>query len=482
MNTATIPHNTRLSSPGQLSRRIYPLVNLVEAFVPPLLAVAILFFAVLAAAAPAGRLDPAYIVLGLAAFSLTFPGRFHLKDAAWPMAGKTALGWLFLASLLGLFAYGSGYLAFFMQPAIIIWLVVTPFALVAANALARTVIPGILALERNQRRAVIAGYNATSQRLVQTFADDPAFGVRVLGYFDDRNGSRLDGDCQGRDPERDPAHELGSLSELVAYAKAHRVDQIYLALPLGEQSRMLALLDDLKDTTASIYFVPDIFVTDLIQSRVDCIGETPIVAVCETPFTGFNGFLKRSSDIVLATLILILIAPLLLAVAIGVKLMSPGPAFFKQRRYGLDGREVVVYKFRSMTVTEDGDKSYTQVTRGDPRVPPFGALIRKGSLDELPQFINVLQGRMSIVGPRPHAIAVNEQYRKLIPGYMIRHKVRPGITGWAQVNGFRGGDDLEHMRGRIECDLEYLRNWSLGLDLRIILRTVGLVFRDVRAF
>ena len=478
MNTATIPHSIRLSSPGHLSRRIYPLVNLVEAFVPPLLAVAILFIAGQAGEPPAGGLDPATIILGLAVFSLTFPGRFHLGRPAATMVRKTVLGWLFLVSLLLLFAYGSGYVDFFTQPAILTWLAVTPLALVAANGLARAIIPGILALERNQRRAVIAGYNATSQRLAHSFASDPALGVRCLGYFDDRNGSRLDSDYQGRDAER----HLGALGELVAYAKTHRVDQIYLALPLGEQSRLLSLLDHLKDTTASIYFVPDLFVTDLIQGRVDCIGQTPIVAVCETPFTGLNGFLKRTSDIVLATLILILIAPLLLVVAVGVKLMSPGPAFFKQRRYGLDGREVVVYKFRSMTVTEDGDKSYTQVARGDPRVPPFGALIRKASLDELPQFINVLQGRMSIVGPRPHAIAVNEQYRKLIPGYMIRHKVRPGITGWAQVNGYRGGDDLEHMRGRIECDLEYLRNWSLELDLRIILRTIGLVFRDVRAY
>jgi len=478
MNTATIPHYIRLSSPGHLSRRIYPMVNLVAAFVPPLLAVAMLFIAVLAVEATPGGLDPAYNILGLAVFSLTFPGHFHLDGPASTMVRKTVVGWLFLVALLALFAYGSGYVAFFTRPAILVWLALTPLALVAANLLARAIIPGVLALDRNQRRAVIAGYNATSQRLAHSFANDPGLGVRFLGYFDDRNGSRLDSDYQGRDSERD----LGALTALVDYAKSHRVDQIYLALPLGEQSRMLTLLDDLKDTTASIYFVPDLFVTDLIQGRVDCIGETPIVAVCETPFTGINGFLKRASDIVLAALILILIAPLLFVVAVGVKLMSPGPAFFKQRRYGLDGREVVVYKFRSMTVTEDGDKSYTQVTRGDPRVPPFGALIRKGSLDELPQFINVLQGRMSIVGPRPHAIAVNEQYRKLIPGYMVRHKVRPGITGWAQVNGYRGGDDLEHMRGRIECDLEYLRNWSLGLDLRIILRTVGLVFRDVRAF
>ncbi|MBT3068511.1 undecaprenyl-phosphate glucose phosphotransferase [Rhodoferax sp. U11-2br] len=478
MNTATAPAYKRLASPAHLSRRIYSLVNLVEAVVPPLLAVLVLFVTALAGDPSLRSLDPAYFILALAVFSLSFPGCFHLNRPVRVMLRKTLIGWFFLATLLLLFAYGADYLDYFPRPVMLAWLSLTPLALVGVNTLARIVVPSVLALERNRRYAVIVGCNATSQRLAQSFADEPALGVNFLGYFDDRNGSRLQEDDRGRDRDKD----LGSLGQLVAYAKANRVDQIYLALPIGEASRLHTLLDDLKDTTASIFFVPDMFVTDLIQGRVDSVGGTAIVAMCETPFKGINGVVKRLSDIVLASVILVLITPILLIVAIGVKLMSPGPAFFKQNRYGLDGREIVVYKFRSMTVTEDGDRHYTQVTRGDPRVPPFGALIRKGSLDELPQFINVLQGRMSIVGPRPHAIAVNEQYRKLIPGYMVRHKVRPGITGWAQVNGFRGGDDLEHMRGRSECDLEYLRNWSLGLDLRIILRTIILVFRDVRAF
>ena len=198
----------------------------------------------------------------------------------------------------------------------------------------------------------------------------------------------------------------------------------------------MKLLDELHDTTASVYFVPDIFMFDLIQGRMDTIGGIPVLAVCETPFCGMNGLVKRASDIVLATLILILISPILLAIAAGVKLTSPGPALFRQRRYGLDGREIVVYKFRSMTVAEDG-AVVKQATKNDSRVTPFGAFLRRTSLDELPQFINVLQGRMSIVGPRPHAVAHNEMYRKLVKSYMVRHKVRPGITGWAQVNGLR---------------------------------------------
>jgi len=169
-------------------------------------------------------------------------------------------------------------------------------------------------------------------------------------------------------------------------------------------------------------------------------------------------------------------------VALGVKLSSPGPIIFRQKRTGLDGDIIEVYKFRSMRAMDNGPV-VQQATRGDPRITRFGAFIRRTSLDELPQFINVLQGRMSIVGPRPHAVAHNEQYRKLVKSYMARHKVKPGITGWAQVNGFRGETDtVDKMARRVEYDLEYLRNWSLGLDLLIIARTIKLVFRDQTAY
>ena len=242
-----------------------------------------------------------------------------------------------------------------------------------------------------------------------------------------------------------------------------------------------SLRRDLKDTTASIYFVPDMFFTDLIQGHTGSVVGMPVISVCETPFRGANGLAKRASDIVLALLILLLIAPLLLVMAIAVKLTSPGPVIFKQRRYGLDGEEILVYKFRSMTVTEDGP-TIKQAEKGDSRITPLGAFMRRTSIDELPQFVNVLQGRMSIVGPRPHAIAHNELYRKLIKGYMVRHKVRPGITGWAQVNGYRGETNtLDKMQGRIDYDLDYLRNWSLRLDLHIILKTIRLVLKDEKA-
>ena len=235
--------------------------------------------------------------------------------------------------------------------------------------------------------------------------------------------------------------------------------------------RVLDLLDDLKDTTVSIYYVPDIFLSDLIQSRSGEVAGIPVISMCETPFFGYRGVIKRVTDVVLTLAVLVPLFPVLALVALLVKISSPGPAIFRQRRYGLDGQEITVYKFRTMTVTEDGDR-VVQATVGDRRITPIGAVLRRYSIDELPQLINVLQGRMSIVGPRPHAVAHNEQYRKLIKGYMVRHKVKPGITGWAQVNGWRGETDtLEKIEQRVAHDIYYIENWSAWLDLKILVMT-----------
>jgi len=457
-------------NPGFL-RSSFTLTRILEAFIDPVIVAGSLL---LSATAFGERLDAPYVILTLLAFLLFFPGNVRLHESPGRTARKVVTNWLIFLLILGGFGLASGYFRFFPQRVLLGWSLATPLALLLGHALIRLAVPRVIAMSHSQRRAVIAGVNDIGIRIASEFERNPYLGTKFVGYFDDRSRERLP------DITRSPL--LGKLSELAEYVKNARVEAIYLALPMATQPRILKVLDDLKDTTASIFFVPDIFVTDLIQGRLDHVGGMPVVAVCDSPFTGFNGLIKRGADVVLALLILLLISPLLLATAIGVKLSSPGPVIFRQRRYGLDGRDIVVYKFRSMTVTEDGDKSYTQVSRNDARVTPFGAFIRRTSLDELPQFINVLQGRMSIVGPRPHAVAVNESYRKLIPGYMVRHKVKPGITGWAQVNGFRGGDDLQHMIRRIEFDLDYLRNWSLPLDLWIILKTVWIVFRDRHAY
>jgi putative colanic acid biosynthesis UDP-glucose lipid carrier transferase len=446
--------------------------KLARAALDPIVATATLAGAV---AAFGGSFDGACLILALLVFAMTFPGNLS-RDGA--RAGELALdisgGWAMVVALLLLLGWATQTLALFDGRALLAWSLVTPLALFAAYRLLPLALPRLLAAEGMHKVAVIAGANDLGRRLAARLRGDPMLGMNFAGYFDDRGALRL--------RDLPAAENLGTLERLADYVRANPVDVIYIALPMASQPRILRLLEDLRDTTVSIYFVPDIFVSDLIQARVDFVGELPVVAVCETPFFGFNGLVKRVSDFLLAFFILVLISPLMLAIAAGVKISSPGPVLFKQRRYGVDGRKIVVYKFRSMTVAEDGDV-VRQATRNDARITKFGAFLRRTSLDELPQFINVLQGRMSVVGPRPHAVAHNELYRKLIRGYMIRHKVRPGITGLAQVNGLRGETDtVDKMKLRIEYDLNYLRNWSLALDLKIVLQTVAVVLKRQNAY
>jgi putative colanic acid biosynthesis UDP-glucose lipid carrier transferase len=410
-----------------------------------------------------------YIILSLLVFSLTFPGRAPRGTSPGAIARDTLVGWILIVALLVMLGWATRTLGSFDEQVLVAWVALTPVAMFAAHMLVPALMPRLLKAEGLNRVAVIVGAGSHGRKLAERIRSTPFLGVEIGGYFDDRGSDRL-GDLP-------PEQVLGGVEQIAEYVKTHKVDMIYLALPMASQPRILKLLDELCDTTASVYFAPDIFLFDLIQARMDTVGGMPVLAVCETPFYGVNGIVKRVSDVILASLILLLIAPILAAVALGVKLSSPGPILFRQRRYGLDGQEILVYKFRSMTVTEDGPV-VRQATRNDTRVTPFGAFIRRTSLDELPQFINVLQGRMSIVGPRPHAIAHNEMYRKLIKSYMIRHKVKPGITGWAQVNGLRGETEtVEKMKARVEYDLDYLRNWSLRLDLRIIWKTIFVVFK-----
>ena len=338
----------------------------------------------------------------------------------------------------------------------------------------RAAAPFVIALQGPPQRAIIVGINDQGRMLAERMHEGRYSRMELVGFFDDRDRGRIGAA---------PRHALlGKLAELPAFVRDNRISLIYLSLPMASQPRILQVLEGLQDTTASIYFVPDMFITDLIQGRTGSVYGMPVISVCDTPFRGVNGIVKRLSDIVLSLLILTLIAPLMLVIAVAVKLESRGPLIFKQRRYGLEGNEIVVYKFRSMNVTEDGN-TIRQAEKNDARNTRVGGYLRRTSMDELPQFINVLQGRMSIVGPRPHAVAHNEMYRKLTRGYMVRHKVKPGITGWAQVNGFRGETrDLERMKGRVDHDLDYLRNWSLQLDLKIILKTIVIVFKDQAAY
>lgn len=390
------------------------------------------------------------------------------------IAFSLVLRWLVLLALLFAIGYATRTSAEFPRRVVLTWAILTPIPLVFLSVLLNEVVRRFMLAPNNIRTAVIAGYNDVSQVLLQKLRNDPKLGLRVEGFFDDRSVERLGLAGEGQ--------LLGGLAELPTLVHAKKIDVIFIALPMRQVQRVVDLLDELRDTTASIYYVPDIFVMDLIQSRTADISGVPVVAMCETPFQGTRGVVKRFMDVCLSSLVLLLFSPFLLVVALLIKLGSPGPVIFRQRRYGLDGQIIDVYKFRTMTVTEDGAQ-IRQATVNDKRVTPIGRFLRRYSIDELPQLFNVLAGSMSLVGPRPHAVAHNEQYRRLIKGYMVRHKVLPGITGLAQVNGCRGETStLESMQARIEYDLEYLRQWKPTLDLKILFLTAWQVLRDRKAY
>ena len=421
-----------------------------------------------------GGVPPPYMILALIVFSITFPGTSRLQSSVMGLVIDTLYSWFWVVLLLLLLGVATGYIAEFSSEALITWFWVAPLSQVGAHLALRGSAPFLLMLQGPPQRAIIVGMNDQGAALASRIHETRYSKIELSGFFDDRSPNRLNQAANNQ--------LLGRLRELPGFVKEHRIQYIYLSLPMASQPRILHVLDELKDTTASIYFVPDMFITDLIQGRSGTVCGTPVISVCESPFTGSNGIIKRASDIVLSLLILMLISPLLLVIALAIKLDSPGPVIFKQRRYGLDGEEILVYKFRSMRVCEDGE-SIRQAQKGDSRITRIGAFLRKSSMDELPQFVNVLQKRMSIVGPRPHTVAHNEIYHNLIKGYMIRHKVKPGITSWAQVNGYHSETrTLDKMQARIDHDLDYLRNWSLRLDLHIILKTVIVVFRDRAAY
>lgn len=241
-------------------------------------------------------------------------------------------------------------------------------------------------------------------------------------------------------------------------------------------------MNEFSDTTVDVFLVPDLFSYSSHISQLRMFGNIQTISIFTSPFEGEGAVLKRIEDIVLGAFFTLVSLPVMLAVAIGIKLTSPGPVLFKQNRYGLNGKQIPVWKFRTMRVMENS-AVVTQATRNDPRITRFGAFLRKTSLDELPQFFNVLQGTMSIVGPRPHAVAHNEQYRVLVENYMIRHKVKPGITGLAQIHGFRGETDtIDKMEKRIQYDLEYIQSWSLLLDIKIVFLTFFRGFVGKNAF
>lgn len=448
--------------------------GLMRSAADPLVAVAI-YFAVLHAFNRPLALDD--LVLLCLSFALLFQAPIPFRRFSSAVVRSILLRWLKVEAGVVFFWVAKAVLPHSgLQPdanVVATWLIAAPLAHGILHFISPRIVP-LLGVLYPKAKVVIVGANHVALRFARLIKEGEVQGYQLVGYFDDRQVGRLvDG----------PDTVIGRVQDVSDYVKSHHIDAIYISMPMASQPRIVRLLEGLRDTTASVYFLPDVFVADLIQGRVTMLAGLPVLCVCETPFGGAAGILKRLLDLTLVVCSLPVILPLMMIIAVLVRATSPGPAIFKQRRYGLDGREIVVWKFRTMSTLEDGQSTYTQVTRGDARVTRLGRFLRTTSLDELPQLLNVLSGSMSLVGPRPHALAVNEQYRKLIPGYMVRHKVKPGITGWAQVNGCRGGDDLDSMRRRTEYDLAYLRSWSLSLDFLIILKTVKtLVHGDEHAY
>lgn len=384
--------------------------------------------------------------------------------------------WALAFLLVGAIGFATQRLQDYPRLLLIVWLLSTAMFLVAGSGLLKSLQRSYWLRGLNTKSCAIVGVTDLGIQLARNILATPELGLKLAGYYDDRPPER--------GPQLPPGlkQRIGGIHDLVADAKAGFIDRIYITFPMRAEDRIRGVLSKLADTTASVYIVPDFFVFQMLHSRWTDINGLPVVSVFENPLYGVDGLAKRAFDLVAGTLLLIALAIPMAIVALLIKLTSRGPVFFRQRRYGLDGQEILVWKFRSMTVCEDGNQ-VTQATKSDSRVTKIGAFIRKTSIDELPQLFNVVAGSMSLVGPRPHAAAHNEQYRKLIEGYMLRHKVKPGITGLAQVRGWRGETDtLDKMQKRVECDHEYIREWSLWLDISILFRTIFVVLKKENAY
>jgi len=447
-----------------------PIISFFQRVLDPLIVMGTLYLSTVAFQEP---FSGYCLVLMILAFFISSAVSGHIDPYRTWRSGRmlayardTVFGWCVTLAVLSFLGSASGMRYYYDERVLLAWALATPL-LILASHLAVRIATGSRGGARELRSVLVVGANDAGIKFADVCERHPNLFMQVRGFFDDRSGERR--------PPRLAHPVLGHMSETAAYVRSHNIKMIFISQPVSAQPRIRRLIDELKDTTASVYFLPDVYVFDLMQARFDTVGGMPVIAISETPFMGFNGVLKRGTDIAVSALALMLLAPLMIVVALAVRVSSPGPVIFRQRRYGLYGEEIYIYKFRSMLVADDGP-SVVQARKNDARLTRIGGFLRRTSIDELPQFVNALQGRMSVVGPRPHAVAHNEQYRKLIKGYMLRHKVKPGITGWAQVNGLRGETaTLERMEARIQYDLDYLRNWSLWLDLWIILKTIKVV-------
>lgn len=406
----------------------------------------------------------AVLIVLLSPVCLELSGAYRTWSSRLPrFEGRSVIIGCILVYLCLMFvAYAFKVSGVFSRVIVVSWFLAWPVTLVLLRKLLRVVLKYQSRDRVCSQKAIIVGAGDLGVSVARYLRDNAWLGVGVVGFFDDKKTGITEAGAV-----------LGRVEDVASHVRENNADYVFLALPMRAEAKVKRLVAELTDSTATLYLVPDIFQFEMMLSGAPrYFGDIPAIALWESPFIGLNAALKRLFDIVFAFVALILISPILLGFAIAIKFSSPGPVFFMQQRYGLRGEPFMILKFRTMTVCEDGN-NFVQCTRGDSRVTRLGAFMRKYSLDELPQFFNVLQGKMSVVGPRPHAVSMNEEYRKLVGGYMLRHKVKPGITGLAQVSGFRGATDtVKKMEGRVQKDLDYIKSWTLVLDLKIIYKTI----------
>ena len=388
---------------------------------------------------------------------------------------KIVLIWLITCALVLLWGFVVGETDKFARSVIGLWFTLTPVVLIAWHLMIRMTVASIRANSASD--VVVFGAGEVGEKFAREVRQSPWLGYKIAGFFDDKL-------AQGEKVAGMPV--LGSIAEGIELAKKSQWRKAYIALPLKAQDKIEEIIDQLADSAVDIELIPDIFGFELINAKISQIGSLPVIALQASPISGYNAALKRLMDITVSAAVLAITSPLLLTIALAIKIENPNlPIIFKQRRCGLNGKEVIVWKFRTMTVLEDG-KDVKLATRDDQRITKLGNFLRKTSLDEFPQFFNAFTGRLSIVGPRPHAMSIKEQYRQQAPSYMRRHIVKPGITGWMQINGMRGEagnvDSKETIQKRTELDLYYVQNWSVWLDIKIIVLTALREFSNKKAY
>ncbi len=384
----------------------------------------------------------------------------------WDIAKATLLAGLVLAAA-SFFQRGYEY----SRIVLLVWLFLNVILLGLSRSAIRLLLRTLRQKGWNQRHALIVGAGKLGQNIADTILKNPWTGIQIAGFLDNRR-ERVGRSMRG-------AQVIGRPEDLVRIVSTGDIDQVYFALPLDEIARIEPLIKSLSQECVDVKLVPDFFGLVTLRASASEFDGLPVITLQESPYYGWQRFLKRSVDVSLSIPILVALAPLLALIALAVRFTSHGPVLYRQERVGIDGRVFQIYKFRTMRVDAEEETGATFALRDDPRATAVGRVLRRTSLDELPQFLNVLKGEMSIVGPRPERPVFIQDLKNSLPRYMLRHHVKAGITGWAQVNGWRG--DTSHKK-RLQYDLYYVENWSLAFDFRIMLLTFLRGFIHKNAF